>query len=66
VLHRHNLQFLVPRQSYLHGLVPHALRVLQHLLPPGELAPWFEHGHLPLKWCGQAVRFHCVAACNRS
>lgn len=43
-------QFLVPRQSYLHSVVPRALALLQHLLPPGELAPWFEHGHLPLKW----------------
>jgi hypothetical protein len=44
------LQFLVPRQSYLHSLVPQALRMLEHLLPPGEHTPWFEHGHLPLKW----------------
>lgn len=44
------LQFLVPRHSYLHSLVPKALPLLQHLLPPGELVPWFEHGHLPLKW----------------
>ena len=44
------LQFLVPRQSYLHSLVPRALPLLHHLLPPGELVPWFEHGSLPLKW----------------
>ncbi|KAL4430838.1 hypothetical protein ABPG75_006094 [Micractinium tetrahymenae] len=44
------LYFLVPRYSYLHRLVPQALQLLQHLLPPGELVPWFEHGHLPLKW----------------
>lgn len=44
------VQVLVPRQSYLHSLVPQALRALQHLLPPGEDTPWFEHGRLPLKW----------------
>lgn len=45
------VQFLVPRQSYLHSLVPQALQQLQHLLPPGDATPWFEHGRLPLKWC---------------
>eukprot|EP00887_Chlorella_sp_A99_P005378 scaffold1.g5378.t1 len=43
-------RFLVPRQSYLHSVVAEALRLLRHLLPPGELSPWFEHERLPLKW----------------
>ena len=43
-------QMLVPRQGYLHSLVPQALRLLQHLLPPGDDAPWFEAGALPLRW----------------
>lgn len=43
-------QMLVPRQGYLHSMVPQALRLLQHLLPPGEDTPWFEHGALPLRW----------------
>lgn len=57
------LYFLVPRHSYLHSLVPRALPLLQHLLPPGELVPWFEHGHLPLKWGVPAgVLYDLVAA----
>lgn len=57
------LYALVPRQSYLHSLVPAALRALQHLLPPGEDAPWFEHGRLPLKWNVPAgVMYDLVAA----
>ncbi|PRW58258.1 autophagy 5 [Chlorella sorokiniana] len=57
------LYALVPRQSYLHSLVPAALRALQHLLPPGEDAPWFEHGRLPLKWNVPAgVLYDLVAA----
>ncbi|PSC68877.1 autophagy 5 [Micractinium conductrix] len=57
------LYFLVPRQSYLHSLVPRALPLLHHLLPPGELVPWFEHGSLPLKWGVPAgVLYDLVAA----
>ncbi|PSC68885.1 autophagy 5 [Micractinium conductrix] len=36
---------------------------LYHLLPPGELVPWFEHGSLPLKWGVPAgVLYDLVAA----
>ena len=56
-------QFLVPRQSYLHSVVPQALQALQHLLPPGEQSPWFEHGQLPLRWGVPAgVLYDLVAA----
>ena len=44
-------QFLVPRQAYLHGLVPELLPFFSNLLPPGEDTPWFEYEGLPLKWC---------------
>jgi len=44
------LYFQVPRHSYLHTLLPEALRMLQHLLPPGEHTPWLEYNRLPLKW----------------
>jgi len=63
------IQFLVPRQSYLHSLVPQALQLLHHLLPPGENVPWFEHGRLPLKWCaagavGRGRSFEAAAAAD--
>ena len=49
-------QFLVPRLSYLHSVVPRALGFLQHVLPPGEHTPWFDYHRLPLKWCAHRAR----------
>ena len=47
----------VPRAAAELPAQPGAARAatLQHLLPPGELVPWFEHGSLPLKWWVRAL-----------